>query len=99
MEDDAIAQVVMVTNTTPEKAAQYLTLADGDPDQAVTLFFESGGRERGCGALSFGPNGSQTTTSTKAPRNGGAEKPIECYVEDIECVRKLAISRSSGNGG
>ena len=41
--DDALAQVVMVTNTTPERASQYLTLADGDPDQAVTLFFESGG--------------------------------------------------------
>ena len=50
--DDAIAQVVAVTNTSPERAAQYVQLADGDPDQAVTLFFENDGADLAGGSAS-----------------------------------------------
>lgn len=46
MDADASMQMVMsVTNTTPDLAQQYLTLADGDPEQAITLFFENGGAD------------------------------------------------------
>ena len=76
MDDDAIAQVVMVTNTTPEKAAQYLTLADGDPDQAVTLFFENGGQDLVGGPSSSAPTTSQPTASSRAPGAGDAQNPI-----------------------
>ncbi|RMZ82935.1 hypothetical protein DV737_g1807, partial [Chaetothyriales sp. CBS 132003] len=41
--DEALSQVVAVTGSTPELAAQYLQLADGDANQAVQLFFEHGG--------------------------------------------------------
>ncbi|KAL9621250.1 MAG: hypothetical protein Q9160_004271 [Pyrenula sp. 1 TL-2023] len=46
MDADTSMQMVMsVTNTTPELAQQYLTLADGEPEQAITLFFENGGAD------------------------------------------------------
>ena len=41
--DEAIATVVAVCGTSTELAAQYVQLADGDPNQAVQLFFENGG--------------------------------------------------------
>ena len=84
MDDDAIAQVVMVTNTTPEKAAQYLTLADGDPDQAVTLFFENGGADLVGGPSSSTPAATQPTASSRAPGAGNAQNPID--VEDDEML-------------
>jgi UBX domain-containing protein 7 len=43
--DEAIATVVAVCGTTTELAAQYVQLADGDPNQAVQLFFENGGAD------------------------------------------------------
>ncbi|OAP62343.1 hypothetical protein AYL99_04546 [Fonsecaea erecta] len=43
--DEAIATVVSVCGTTPELASQYVQLADGDPNQAVQLFFENGGAD------------------------------------------------------
>ena len=41
--DAAIAQMVAFTDTTPDRARQYLQVTDGDVEQAVSLFFESGG--------------------------------------------------------
>ncbi|WBW73994.1 UBX domain protein Ubx2 [Schizosaccharomyces osmophilus] len=46
MEEDAsnlVATFCSITNSTPEKAQEYLGVADGDLSTAVTLFFESGG--------------------------------------------------------
>lgn len=45
MDDTAMQTVLSVTNTTPELAQQYLTLADGHAEQAITLFFENGGAD------------------------------------------------------
>ena len=82
MDDDAIAQVVMVTNTTPEKAAQYLTLADGDPDQAVTLFFENGGADLVGDPSSSTPAPTQPTAPSTSRGSGNAQNPIN--VDDDE---------------
>lgn len=43
--DAAIAQIVTITSASPERAAQYLQLADGDPDAAVMLYFEYNGAD------------------------------------------------------
>ena len=83
MDDDAIAQVVMVTNTTPEKATQYLTLADGDPDQAVTLFFENGGADLVGGPSSSTPTATQSTVPSTATGAGNAQNPISVDDDDM----------------
>lgn len=83
MDDDAIAQVVMVTNTTPEKAAQYLTLADGDPDQAVTLFFENGGADLVGRASPSAPATSQPAAPPRASATGNAQNPINVDDDDM----------------
>jgi UBX domain-containing protein 7 len=78
--DEAIAQVVLVTNTTPEKAAQYVTLADGDVDQAVTLFFENDGADLS-GAL---PSATQThTTTSRLADRGNSGNPINLDDDNI----------------
>jgi UBX domain-containing protein 7 len=98
MDDDAIAQVVMVTNTTPEKATQYLTLADGDPDQAVTLFFENGGQDLVGGPSSSAPTTSQPTATSNAPGAGDAQNPINIDDEDMLDVDDPQITHSQRVG-
>ncbi|TKX26234.1 thioredoxin-like protein 1 [Elsinoe australis] len=48
--DDMIAQFTSITGATPERAQQYLNVSDNNVEQAVTLFFETGGADMG-GAL------------------------------------------------
>lgn len=69
--DEAIAQVVVFCDTTPERAAQYVQLADGDANQAVSLFFENNGADLAA----------QFTTPTPASASGvtgvgNAQDPI-----------------------
>ena len=73
--DEAIAQVVAVTQTSPERAAQYVQLADGDPDQAVTLFFENDGVD--LAGISASPPASRHFPSTSQPRSGDSNHPID----------------------
>jgi hypothetical protein len=68
--DEAIAALVTVTGTTPELAAQYVQLADGDPNQAVQLFFENGGAD-------LAANTSQPQTTATSRNTGALEDPIE----------------------
>ena len=75
--DEAIATVVTVTGSTPEIAAQYVQLADGDPNQAVQLFFENGGADLG-GA----PSQSQPQPSSNSLPTGGAQNPIDLDAEE-----------------
>jgi len=98
MDDNAIAKVVMVTNTTPEKAAQYLTLADGDPDQAVTLFFENGGQDLVGVPSSSAPTASQPTASSRAPGAGDAQNPINVDDEDMLDMDNPQITHSQRAG-
>lgn len=75
--DAAIAQMVAFTDTTPERAQQYLQVTDGDVEQAVSLFFESGGGDLG---------GSSTTTVPPAPSRvvgaGNSQDPIHIDDDD-----------------
>lgn len=77
--DEAIAQVVAFCDTTPERAAQYVQLADGDANQAVSLFFENNGADLAA----------QFATSTPAPStsrltgSGNARDPINLDDDNI----------------
>ncbi|KAI9849046.1 MAG: hypothetical protein M1838_000300 [Thelocarpon superellum] len=43
--EDAVAQFTGITGSNPRAAQQYLELADGNLEQAIQLFFDSGGIE------------------------------------------------------
>ena len=45
MDDEAVAQFVSFTSSTPDRAAQYLRLTDGDVQQAIDLFFVNDGND------------------------------------------------------
>lgn len=75
--DEAIATVVSVCGTTPDLAARYVQLADGDANQAVQLFFESGGADL------FGSSSSQNPPPRTTPhQTGDAGAPIDVDAED-----------------
>lgn len=74
--DDAISQMVAITNTTPERAQQYLQVTDGDIEQAVSLFFESGGAD-------LGPAPSTTQSTTRITGSGNAQDPISIDDEQV----------------
>lgn len=50
MADEAIAQFTSITSATPGIATQYLSVTDNNVEQAIQLYFESGGVDLG-GAL------------------------------------------------
>lgn len=47
MSDDAVAQFTAITSCDAERASQYLRVADNDVEQALQLWFESGGVDLG----------------------------------------------------
>lgn len=47
MADDAVANFTAFTGADPERAAQYLKVTDNNVEQAVSLFFETGGSDLG----------------------------------------------------
>jgi UBX domain-containing protein 7 len=75
--DEAIATVVAVCSTTPEIAAQYAQLADGDPAQAVTLFYENGGADLAAASAPPPPAPAQTHGN-----HGNHDHPIDLDAED-----------------
>lgn len=56
MDDEAVAQFVSFTSSTPDRATQYLRLTDGDVQQAIDLFFVNDGND---------PSGSRSSTHTQ----------------------------------
>lgn len=77
--DAAIAQIVTITSATPERAAQYLQLADGDLDAAVMLYFENNGAD---------PSGGQSAPPpppalSRPGATGDARHPIDVDDGDI----------------
>lgn len=71
--DEAIAQVVTVTSCSPEVAAQYVQLSDGDPNQAVQLYFENGGADLTATSSSAAP---QAPSSSRVSGAGNSQDPI-----------------------
>lgn len=74
MDDDTVAQFTAITNATPERAKQYLTVSDFDLEQAIQLYFESGGVDMGGAA-------GELPASTSIG-GGGANNPIAIDGDD-----------------
>ena len=75
-EDEDIAQMVAITNCTEALAKQYLTLADGDAQAAITLFFEQGGVDL---AAASAPSAPPTSSRVIA---GNSHHPITIEDDD-----------------
>jgi len=86
--DEAIAQMVAFTDTTPDRAAQYLQVTDGDVEQAVSLFFESGGVDLG------GPTTTATQPSALAG-SGDASNPINLDDDNLDNHGPVATTSRS----
>ncbi len=74
--DAAIAQIVTITSASPERAAQYLQLADGDLDSAVMLYFENNGADPSGGPSSYDAPPLPPVSSRPAA-TGDAHHPID----------------------
>ena len=84
--DEAIMQMVAITDTTPERAQQYLQVTDGDVNQAVSLFFESGGVDLG------GISSTPAQARTEVTGSGNAENPINLDDDNISDDNDPAIT-------
>ncbi|KAL9112380.1 MAG: hypothetical protein Q9227_003222 [Pyrenula ochraceoflavens] len=94
MDDDAIQMVMSITNTTSALAQQYLTLADGDAEQAVTLFFENGGADLAAGsAVPAAPPAQEPTRSTTSRSAGREDEHGRILIDDDEDLEEGADSR------
>ena len=97
MADQDIAEITTITNCDPRIAAQYLQLADGDPNQAITLFFENGGAD-----LSGQSTTATTTTQQPTrPQAAGYEDPngVVHLDSDDEDERPAAQGRGHPQAG
>lgn len=74
--DEAIAQVVAFCDTTTERAAQYVQLADGDANQAVTLFFENNGADLAGQFSASTPAAPTPAAPSRLTGSGNAQDPI-----------------------
>jgi UBX domain-containing protein 7 len=77
--DEAIAQLVGITASTPDIARQYVQLADGDVNQAVQLYFENGGADLAGNASAAPPPAPSSSRPTGA---GNAQNPINLGDDD-----------------
>ncbi|KAJ8612028.1 hypothetical protein MRB53_037671 [Persea americana] len=107
MDDDTLAQFTAITSATPERAQQYLRLTENNLEQAVQLFFESGGVDMG-GDFNAADAPSQRPS---APRSGSgtAHDAIEidsdedegmgAHVADDEAMARRLQEEMYGSGG
>ncbi|KAI9674508.1 MAG: hypothetical protein M1817_001846 [Caeruleum heppii] len=69
--DDAVAQFTGITGSSPTQAQQYLRLADGNLEQAIQLFFDTGALDlegpHSAAPPSFSQPASHPPPSTSAP--------------------------------
>jgi len=71
MDDDLVAQFTSITGATADRASQYLTVSDGNLEQAIQLFFESGGVDMG----------ESVSDAPRAP-SGAASNPVALDDDD-----------------
>lgn len=84
--DDLIQQFVAITDTTPSKADTYLKVSDYDLEQAIQLFFETGG-------AMDAPEPAAAETSRPAPATTSAQ-----VIEDDDVEQALRASAGAGAG-
>jgi len=81
--------MVSFTNTTPERAQQYLQVTDGDVEQAVSLFFESDGADLG-GTSSTPAQPAQS--SARVTGSGNAADPMNLDDDNVSDDHDPAIT-------
>ncbi|KAF2156966.1 hypothetical protein K461DRAFT_219975 [Myriangium duriaei CBS 260.36] len=79
--DDLIAQFTSITDATPERAQQYLTLSDNNLEQAIQLFFDTGGADMGA-AVPSQPSGTTVRSGRGYRENQDGSVTIESGDED-----------------
>lgn len=98
--DDDIAQIVAITSAPPERAAQYLQLADGDLDSAVMLYFENNGADPSGGpTFESAPPPSAPPTSSRPQASGDADNPIDIDETNTSDGNDPATTRFQRPGG
>lgn len=78
MDDEAVAQFVSFTSSTPDRAAQYLRLTDGDVQQAIDLFFVNDGNDPSGSSSSTHPQPAPTPSRVRTGESGS--RPV--YEDD-----------------
>ncbi|KAK5000939.1 UBX domain protein Ubx2 [Elasticomyces elasticus] len=81
--DEDIAQITSICSTEPERAQQYLTLADGNVEQAIQLFFDYGGADMAASVPT--PHADPPL----AEQRSRPSRPSRTYVEDEDGVVHL----------
>ncbi|KAK4995876.1 UBX domain protein Ubx2, partial [Elasticomyces elasticus] len=81
--DEDIAQITSICSTEPERAQQYLTLADGNVEQAIQLFFDYGGADMAASVPT--PHADPPL----AEQRSRSSRPSRAYVEDEDGVVHL----------
>lgn len=71
MDEEAVAQFVSFTSSTPDQAIQYLRLTDGDIQQAIDLFYANDGNDLSSSAQA------PPTSSTRARPSGLSQRGYE----------------------
>lgn len=107
--DDAIAQFTAITSADPERAQQYLSLTDGNLEQAIQLFFDTGGVDMGATVPSQPTQAAaQTSTSNRGDAGGiisidsddeDERQPAGSNFEDDEAMARRLQEEAYGSGG
>ena len=80
--DAEVAQIVSITAASPERAAQYLQLADGDLDSAIMLYLENNGADPTGGSAPEAVPAQPSSSSRRSP-TGQPEDPIPIDEDNI----------------
>lgn len=89
-DDDVLAQLISFTGATPERAAQYLQLADNNLEAAASLYFESGGVDMGAPVTRAEP------VSATAQPNANRDRPIVIDSDNEDEGENTSSLRGSG---
>jgi hypothetical protein len=102
--DDAISTVVAITGTTPEVARHFLSLTDGNAEQAIQLFFDSPDLSSSIAQGSSNAASSQQVSGEPLLSSGGRRDPInldsddEDVAMDVDSDSANHISRNQQQG-
>jgi len=110
--DDQIAQFTAITSAEPSRAQQYLSLTDGNLEQAIQLYFDTGGVDMGASqpapsapaqpASNFRENEDGTVTIDSDDEMGDDSRPAQLQgapFEDDEAMARRLQEEAYGSGG
>ncbi|TKA49308.1 hypothetical protein B0A49_13080 [Cryomyces minteri] len=90
MDDDLISQFSAITSADVSRAQQYLTLTEGNLEQAIQLYFDSDGMDMGASV----PQAPQTSASHHQQPSQRTARP-QTYAEDEDGVVQLDSDNES----